>query len=58
MRSVHKINFQATELINKLSFVLRINNYFVSKYYYTVVIVTHIRIFSWRQKPNVEMLFK
>jgi len=46
MRSVHKINFKAAELVKKLSLVQRINNDYISKYYYNVVSVTHIRCVS------------
>jgi hypothetical protein len=46
MRSVRKINFKAAELVNKLSLVLRINDDYISKYYYKVFIVTHIRYVS------------
>jgi hypothetical protein len=46
MRSEPKINFKATELVNKLSLVRRINDDYISKYYYKVVIVTHIRYVS------------
>jgi len=46
MRSVRKINFKAAELVSKLSLVLRINNDYISKYYYKVLIVTHIQYVS------------